>query len=242
MGTHRGLSIVHHAGAVMGGSCQMLKVADHGLDIIVMTNGLGSMAVSTLVDAIIDRCVPGLPAVPPSVDGPVVTGTFYSAATGRRIGLEEVDGGPAIRIDSMTLPATRDADGALSVPLVPTDMRVTPAPDGGSLTLAEYGRSDTLFRIEPPAGVSARPPEGRYAAEAAGLCAEVAVGGDDATLTLTGALGAMDYALSAVGPDLWEGRATGALPLALLIEVDRDGSGFRLTSGRTQWLSFARQP
>ncbi len=239
MGQHRGLSTIHHAGAVMGGSCQMLKVVDHDLDLIVMTNGLGSLEVMKLVDAIVDACITDLPSAPTNNVGPVFTGTFYSAATGRRIGLEEVDGAQSIRIDSMTLPATRDADGALSVPLVPTDMRITPAADGQTVTLAEYGRIDTLSRIEPPEGSTATGLAGVYTNPAAGLRGEIRVSDlGAATMTLSGLLGNMEYALTPVGPNLWEGRATGALPLALLIEVEE--RGFRMTSGRTQRLEFGR--
>lgn len=239
IGTHRGLSTVHHAGAVMGGSCQMLKVVDHDLDVIVMTNGLGSLKVMELVDAIIDSCIPGLPPTPEESAGRTVAGIFYSAATGRRIGLEEADGAQAIRIDGMTLPARRDAEGALSVPLVPTDMRLTPAADGLSLTLDEYGRSDMLHLIEPPVDTSIEALAGEYGSAAAGLRASIAADEDGAArLILEGSLGSTSYQLTSIGPDLWEGRATGALPLALLIEVDEEG--FRLTSGRTQRLRFAR--
>ncbi len=237
MGTHRGLATVHHAGAVMGGSCQMLKVIDHSLDIIVMTNGLGSMEVMKLVDGIIDRCLPDLPPLPESLPGKVVVGTFYSPDTGRRLGLEEIDGQPAIRIDSMTLPATRDDQGALRIPLVPTDMRVTPADDGMSLTLVEYGRTSILQRVEEPADAPSAGLLGHYTAASAGMKAAI-TNGEGLRMALTGALGGMDYSLTAIGPGLWEGTATGALPLALLIEEDE--AGFRLTSGRTQRLRFAR--
>lgn len=238
MGTHRGLSTVHHAGAVMGGSSQMLKVVDHELDIIVMTNGLGSLKVLELVDAIIDRCIANLPAAADPIDGPIVTGVFYSADTGRRISLVDAGRAQAIRIDSMTLPATRDASGGLSVPLMPTDMRVAPALDGLSLTLDEYGRSDTLHRINAAHDASANGLIGTYANADAGMTATVVESGEGTMLVLAGALGAMTYRLTPIGPGLFEGDATGALPLALLIETDDDG--LRLTSGRTQRLAFVR--
>lgn len=240
MGRHRGLSTVHHAGAVMGGSSQMMKVVDAGLDIIVMTNGLGSLAVLTLVDQIIDACIPDLPPAPANHDGPIVTGVFYSSASGRRIGLEEANGVQSLRIDGMTLPATRAGDGALSVPLVPTDMRVTPSSDGLTVTLIEFGRTDTLERVEPPANASAETLAGVYVNAGAGLRAEIVAGDGDAKawLTLSGTLGSMRYALEPIGPALWEARAAGALPLTLLVEI-RDG-GFALTSGRTQRLAFGR--
>jgi CubicO group peptidase (beta-lactamase class C family) len=36
---YRGVEVVHHAGGVVGGSCQMLTVPAHGLDLILMLNG-----------------------------------------------------------------------------------------------------------------------------------------------------------------------------------------------------------
>ncbi len=238
MGEHRGLATVHHAGAVMGGSCQMLKVVELDLDVIVITNGLGSMETLKLVDAIIEACVPDLPKVPAEPAGLPITGTFYSAVTGRRIGLDEVGGAQAIRIDSMTLPAIRHPGGELSVPLVPTDMRISPAPDGQSVTLAEYGRSDTLRRIVPPENASVTPIVGRYINRGAALEVEIAAADGAGTMALSGPLGATKYELMPIGPNLWEGRATGPLPLAVLLEIDK--IGFRLSSGRTQRLSFDR--
>jgi hypothetical protein len=50
----------------------------------------------------------------------------------------------------------------------------------------------------------------------------------------------VDYALVAIGPALWEGRATGSLPLAVLLETSDDG--LLLTSGRTRRLWFEPHP
>ena len=36
---HRDVEVLHHAGGVFGGSCQMLTVAEHALDVIILTNG-----------------------------------------------------------------------------------------------------------------------------------------------------------------------------------------------------------
>lgn len=233
--TRRGLTTLHHAGAVVGGSCQMMKVVDHDLDIIVMSNGLNGLDLHKLVDAIIDACIPGLPAPEEDVPETPRTGTFYSAGSGRKLVLEDLDGKQAIRIDGMTLPARRDEHGRLSVPLVPTDMRVIPDEDG--LTVEEYGETDRLDRVEPPADAAATDIAGTYENRAAAMTATVSAAGTP-TLRLAGQLGAMDYALAPIGPALWEGRATGTLPLALVVEVV-DG-GLRLTSGRTHRLPFAK--
>ena len=61
MTEHRGLQTISHAGGVIGGSSQMLKVLDCDLDLILMTNGQSTLEMYRLVDDIIDRCIPGLP-------------------------------------------------------------------------------------------------------------------------------------------------------------------------------------
>ena len=236
----RGLTTLHHAGAVVGGSCQMMKVLDHDLDIIVMSNGLSSLDLHRLVDDIIDRCIPGLPPAEPDIPASPITGIYYSAHSGRRIALEDMDGKQAIRIDGTTLPARRDPDGWLSVPIVPTDMRLMPDATGDSITLAEYGRSEKLQRIEAPASARIEPLLGRYHNAATAMNATVAADQGDAlaSLTLAGPLGGMAYELKPIGPDLWEARASGTLSLALLVEVRDDA--IYVTSGRTQRLRFRR--
>lgn len=234
----RGLTTVHHAGAVMGGSCQMMKVVEHDLDIIVMSNGLSGLDLHKLVDAIIDQCIPGLPPVEADVPAPPITGVFYSAESGRRLALETVDGKQAIRVDGMTLPARRDADGRLSVPLVPTDMRIVPQPDGSAIEVAEYGRTEVLARVEPPADASVAQIAGRYDNPAAAMSITVSEGEGGGTLLLAGPLGATRYRLAPIGPRLWEGRAAGTLPLALLVEIG--DAGLSITSGRTHRLPFGR--
>ena len=237
MGRHRGLSTVHHAGAVVGGSSQMMKVLDPELDIIVMSNGRSSLELHRLVDAIIDRCVPALPHEPENIAAPSITGTFFSAATGTKLSLEAVDGAQAVRIGGMSLPARRDAEGALSLPLIPSDMRIVPDEAGEMLEVTEFGRTDRLHRVEPPADPGAARLAGAYESAAAAIAAVVDMG-SAARMTLSNTLGSLDYALEPIGSALWEARATGILPLAATLELRDDG--FFLTTGRTMRLWFAR--
>src|SRR3546814_3703902 len=90
----------------------MLKIVDHDLDIIVMSNGLGGLVLYTLVEAIIARCIPDLPQ-PEDVPAAPITGIFHSPQTWRRLALVAVGGKQPIRIDSMTLPARRVVEGRL---------------------------------------------------------------------------------------------------------------------------------
>src|SRR3546814_10791369 len=80
---------------------------------------------------------------------------------------------------------------------------------------------------------------GRYRHTPAAITMTIATQGDGtALLTLSNPLGAIDYALAAIGPALWEARATGNLPMAVLLEARDDG--LLLTNGRTRRLWFER--
>jgi len=59
-----------------------------------------------------------------------------------------------------------------------------------------------------------------------------------ATLRLASGLGAVDYAMTPLGPGVWEAKATADLPLLVRLEFDADG--FRLSTGRTRRLRFTR--
>ncbi|MBP7337485.1 serine hydrolase [Niveispirillum sp.] len=238
MTPHRGLDTVHHAGAVVGGSSQMIKVLGHELDIIVMSNGRNSLELYKLIDDIIDRCLPGLPPVPEDVAAEPVAGDYYNRDTGRKLTLVANEGKQAIRLGGMTLPARRDAEGWLSLPIVPTDMRLRPVDDGGSLELTEFGQQEVLRRVTPGQGQDAAAILGDYVSAAAGISASIRDGDEAPHLTLRNAIGSFLYKLAPVAPDLWEARGAGPLPLAATLEID--GTGFLLTTGRTLRLRFER--
>ncbi|ANF54048.1 hypothetical protein DA69_04405 [Brevundimonas naejangsanensis] len=234
---HRGLRTVHHAGGVVGGSSQMLKVPDHEFDLILMTNGRNALAMYDLADAVIDACFTGLPTRPQDVGGAPATGVFHSRATGRVLGLGERDGDQVLDIAGMSLPARRDETGAITAPILPTDLKLLPVRHEDkvvALEAEEFGQTERLERVKPPA--DARLMERDYACPSAGLSAFVRVDGEQPTLTLASPWGSTDYGLSAIGPDLWLGAGLSALPVGVSLEFDE--VGFLLTSGRTVRLRF----
>src|SRR3546814_17289563 len=103
----------------------MLKIVDHDLDIIVMSNVLGGLDLYTLVEAIIESCITDLPQ-PEDVPAAPITGIFHSPQTGRRLAPEAVGGTQALRIDGMTLPARRTDGGRPRLPLLPPYLLLTP--------------------------------------------------------------------------------------------------------------------
>jgi CubicO group peptidase (beta-lactamase class C family) len=234
---HRGLQTIHHAGGVIGGSCQMIKVLGHDLDVIVLSNGRNALELYGLAEAIIDACIPGLPRPPEDAPGERVSGTFYSRATGRVITLIEHDGKQAMSIDGTTLPARRDADGSISVAIVPTDLRLKPSADGSTIELTEFGAKDELQRVEPRSEASLDIWLGAYSSDS-GLDAELTTVRDGYALRIESSLGGLTYQLRSIGPDLWQMVSPLLMPLGGTLEFNDDG--YLFTTGRTLRLKFER--
>ncbi|MGI4800295.1 MAG: serine hydrolase domain-containing protein [Janthinobacterium lividum] len=245
MTSHRGLHTVHHAGAVVGGRSQMLKVLDHDLDLIVLSNGFGMLPLYNLVDAIIDACIPDLPPVSDAADA-VDAGVFYSAKSGRLLKLVEQEGRQLLDIGGAALPTRSEADGALSIGIsfFPTDLLVTPVLEGdaaAALEITEFGTSDRLDRVEPPANAENAGIAGRYANTPASIDATIArdpVGA--VTLHVATELGAVTYMLTPIAPDVWQGKGPPELPLTVTLEFD--AQGVLLSTGRTTRLRFKHVP
>jgi len=240
MTEHRGLRTVHHAGGVIGGSSQMLKVIDHDLDLILMTNGQSGLDLYRLVDEVIDACFTGLPPAPRDEGDETVTGTFHSSATGRVLGLAAHEGRQTVAVGGMTLPALRDGSGVISIPIIPSDLRLTLVRRNQvvvALDAVEFGQVDRLQLVHPPG--DARAPAGSYDSSAAGLSACIEGDAAGVRMTLRGPFGETPYALTPIGPELWLATAASAHPLSVTLELD--ARGFALTSGRTVRLRFERR-
>jgi len=237
---HRGLDIVHHPGAVAGGSSQALKVLGHDLDIVVLNNnGLHVMAMYQLVDAIIDACIPSLPPVPENTAGSPVAGTFYSRETGRVISLVAHEGQQLMVLSGMMLPTGRDPDGALSVPFLPTDLRVRPSSDATRLEITEYGSADSLVRVEPRQGESLDELIGSYRSGPAGISADLSRTDQAYNLCFSSPLGSLVYPLTAIGPRLWQMVSPVPMPLGGTLEIEADG--FLFSDMNTTRLRFMRK-
>lgn len=239
MQKHRGLDTIHHAGAVAGGSSQMLKVVDHELDIVVLNNnGLNVLAMYQLVDAIIDACIPGLPPAPQDAEVSPVAGAFYSGATGRVISLVAHEGKQFLNLAGMMLPTTRAADGAISVQILPTDLVVRPSADHARLEITEFGNSDTLERTEPVEGENLDDGLGHYTS-GSGLVADLIKNEENYSLRLANALGSLSYPLAPIGPRLWQMVSPVPAPLGGTLEFDE--GGFLYSTASTTRLRFERR-
>lgn len=89
--SYRGLEIVHHAGATVGCTCQMLTVPAHALDIIIMSNRMDSnpsalalkVIEAVLGDAALAAATPPLPAQ----EYEALVGRWYSPLSHRVFGV-----------------------------------------------------------------------------------------------------------------------------------------------------------
>ena len=238
---HRGLERWHHAGAVMGGSSQMVKIPAAGLDIVILSNGRSSLEGYALADAIIDLCITDLPPIPEDRASPATTGTYHSRATGRVLRLTEKDGAQMVAIGAVTLPARTRQDGSLSLPILPTDMRITLGDEGDLLTVREFGKVDQLERLALSTDADMGSIIGDYENEAASLTASISIeaGAGSAQLVLGSPMGSTTYQLTPLADGLWE--ATGGTGLPLVVTLEFGDGGFRLTTGRTTRLPFYRK-
>ena len=84
---HRDVETLHHAGGVFGGSCQMLTVAGHALDVIILTNGAAANPIelaTQIVDIVLGDAILGAkPAAPLQTAGhETLLGKYHSRASG----------------------------------------------------------------------------------------------------------------------------------------------------------------
>ncbi len=259
---YRGVEVIHHNGAVLGGSSQMITVPEHGLDIMIIANG-APVAPAQLAFKFIDILLGDALQAP---EGPraaagdyagLIGHRYHSPETGHLIGFAKVGdrlamswlGGPPLplreRAGGLWLSFTDLAQNGLDIDLEGADTAQTP----DALTLREAGQAQRLQRLP------AQPPE--LAALASQLCghyrsvdldASALIELDAAGLLLTvqgrygrmaGRLKILSDAVMTITP---ADPLLAALATSSLINIDRDASrrvtGLRYDSARTRRLLF----
>ena len=169
--------------------------------------------------------------------GEPITGTFHSKQSGRVIILGEHEGQQIATVGGLTLPVRQHDDESLSVAVLPTDLRMVPVRMDGvvaGIDVTEFGKSERLDLVTAPDGAGLSAPKCRFLNSESGISAHI---GED-TLTLTGGSGALSYALTPIGPDLWQGISKSTIPISITIETASEG--FSLSTGRTERLAFKR--
>jgi len=234
--TWRGVELIHHAGGVVGGSCQMLAVPAHELGIIVMSNR-NDVSASDLALKIVEALHGDALAAadPPATESQFhgLAGDYYCAATGDHVELVAVEGAWHLKYFGMPLPLTVASDGMLAVNLLSViAMQFSPeyGVDGGvvALNLVEQGYRHRFDRIDP-----AVIDEASALAQVAGdwhsdeLGADVEIGGDDArSVHVRGLHGRSRYALTPLAAGVYAIRNTdGDVPMNGTLRLIQAGDG-----------------
>jgi D-aminopeptidase len=266
---YRGVEVIHHAGAVLGATSQMITVPGHALDIMIMANGAAVSTVGLgfqIIDALLGDALGAAVEHVPAADHAAVLGLRYHAAeTGAVVGFEDAGGKLALGwFGSRGLPLRRDGGDAL---LACEDIALNPvavaldqlagdsAPD--SITISDGGH---LLRCErlpdaPPTGASLAPAmTGRYRVPDLGTDAHINLEGDgdgaQLVMRLQGEHGRSAYRLLPLSTGVLLATPLDALFAAIggggIVNVEREREsdrviGLRLDAPRLRRLRFVRE-
>lgn len=257
---HRNVELLHHAGGVFGGSCQMLTVVAHALDVVVLTNGapVDPVALATqIVDVVLGDEVLGAPqAAPLATNGcESLLGRYFSRADRTYCEIVDRDGHLATVIHNQrhqALPLIQTPDGLRVEDGSGGTLMIRPgAMSTGhvmAVELVDCGHATLLTRLpdEPPlisdafAGM-----EGAYFSGDAAGHAGLTLSNGAGSMRLEGTMGGINYRLDPVSEDVFvfepadaQGFSTGVLTVD---RVNGRVSRFWLDTSRTRNLAFSRE-
>lgn len=238
--TYRGAVVIHHAGGVMGGNSQMIKVPDAGLDISIGVNR-ADVSGAALALKVIDACVEGLAVQPDKQAFEKRAGTFVSQADGRVVALSIADDMQLMSVDGgAPMPVSPDAEGALQLPDAAAFLQQRARLDGNKLVFSDFGNEDVLDEIATDGEAKLGDRAGAYRSEAL-----------DATFTLVeddgGARGLMhgrhgwtEYMLTPITPDIWRIEQSVFSAVSGILTFGVDGKSLKLDFGRMRHVRFAK--
>ncbi|WP_349742843.1 serine hydrolase domain-containing protein [Roseateles cavernae] len=264
---YRGVEVIHHNGAILGGGSQMITVPAHGLDITIMTNGLAAAPAAIalkLIDLLLaDQLPQSAEAAVPRVVASAFPGLpgqhYHEPESGSLMRFGEVAGMLGLSVHgSPVLPLRKRGESsawlgvmdmgtsAFEVELAGADS--AQAPD--TLEVRDGGRVQRFRRLAEAAPESAAlAPQlvGRYRSADLDADAQIAIEGAMLTLTVQGRHGQLRFRLQPVSEDVLFIVPTDPLLAALansnVVNLDRAGArvvGLRIDSVRTRHMRFTR--
>jgi len=205
----RGIPIFHHAGGVVGGTCQMLAAPEHDIQIVVMSNRsdvtAADIAQKLLIALVGDTLAPcDLPADPSLSTS--LGGDYYCPQNGRHFAIQERDGSLYLMNFGMPLPMTQTEDGQLRVNLLSViALEVEPvrgaSGSASAIDILEQGRRFRCERVAPgEAGDHAAPFLGHWHSDELG--ADIVIGASDGgTMKVAGLYGRNAFRLQPLTED-----------------------------------------
>jgi D-aminopeptidase len=238
--TYRGARTLYHPGGWIGGSAQMLKVPDAGLDVVIIMNRDDAWAID-FADRVLDACLRDLTPRNEHL-APLASGTFRSPTSGRVIQLIAREGRQIASVDGMDMPIESDRDGVLwpssIFRYVKQGIRLLGDPAmPSSLRLSDFGSLDELVREEL---LEEHIIEGRYVSDSTGTEAETRQTKRGPQLLMWGRFGSICYPLECLCGSVWRAKAASQIFLGGILSFDDAGAVLRFSSYRTRALIFRR--
>lgn len=241
-GYYRGVATVEHAGGVLSGNSQMLKIPSAGLDVLIMSNRSDASAME-LTQQVLDVCL-DVPPEEPSAEAPIACGTFHSAESGRTVQLFAKDGRQLAVLDGTDLPMETDTRGLLRVSgCMALSFKATIRLIGDrehptAIRLTTFGTAENLRAVQATERCNARDIADCYRADAIDTDAQIFADAAAARLETSGRFGRVQYQLEALGEGLW--RAKGPYELGGVLAFDPQCRRFEFSTPRTTRMPFAR--
>jgi hypothetical protein len=261
---YRGAQTVYHHGAVYGGFCQMLTVPEHGLDVIIITNGgmLNHIEASRRIfDAMLAEHLKGeaAPKLASSAPFKHLVGTQYVNDAGMVLGFDEAGGLLAgSMLFSQPAPIFRDEGPQLRVafedvamgPFIYPVAGLAAGPNGqapASFMFTESGMTTRFKRLPAKAPATAKAGQalvGHFRSRDLDATATIAFEGDVLSMRMQGGYGIRHIVLEAVSSTVFRMTVRDELlPSTSALVVERQGGavvGFRFGSARARGLHFVR--
>jgi hypothetical protein len=259
---YRGVDVVHHGGTVIGGTCQMLTVPAHELDIVIISNGamvnVAELA-TQVIDAVLgDAALTQAAEVTASTEHyqPLVGANYFSPSTGMVLSFGDAGGKLGlVLLNSPPIPV-REEEGRLCLDFtkiaVGPHVVLTPrvAADGAApqtLEVLEAGTPRTLERLPATAPALAEAGAalvGRYNAPDLAATARIEFDGETLVCRIAAEYGPNRLTLKALSNDVFSWNFTGQLDkLGGVLVVERKAgkvTGLRFSSLRTRHVQFQR--
>jgi CubicO group peptidase (beta-lactamase class C family) len=263
---YRGVDIIHHGGTVIGGTCQMLTVPAHELDIVIISNGAMVM-VSDLATKVIDAML-GEEALPQPAETtaatehfkPLVGANYYSPSTGLVMGFGDAGGKLGFVIHNSPPIPVREDSGELCLDFskiavgphtVAVGRLAADAAAPQTLQLTEAGTVRVLERMPeavPAIAEAGKSLVGRYRVPDLDARAEarIAFEGDALVVRIASEYGPNLLTVKVLSADVFSWNFTGQLDkLGGTFHVERKNGkvdGLRFNTLRTRHVRFERLP
>ncbi len=244
IGRYRGVGTISHGGGVLGGNSQMLTVPAAGLDVVVMLNRTDVLA-SSIVDEILNACLPGLDPVGDLTGRRPAYGIFQSPTTGRVIQLLARNDRQFASIDGIDVPVEPDEDGVLRPVGMSAYMKQAITPTGApetptSIEFDHFGTLDELVALRPSETTDLGTVAGRYRSATTGTEVTICETAEGPRLKAAGRFGSAEMGLEYLADRVWRARPSALFPPGGILSFDADAASFHFSSFRTWFLPFRR--